>query len=381
MIKDKKSSAIWVSFMAIFFIFLYIFNTTLEYNRPADVNTGIAYEKAKVINILSDTLGEDPDFPSIKIGKQELELEILTGENKGKRVIAWNFVERVDNKPGKIGTKFVVSSFDNFVTTTITNYSRETALYVLLIVFMFVIIFFGKMKGLKSIFSLGFTLICVIYLFIPMILRGADPIIAAVIIVILSTVVTLISLNGLSTKSITAGISCIICTLLAGIIAYTVGEITHISTINTPEAENLLFISTNTSLKVGNLFFAGILIASVGAIMDTTMSIASSISEMKEVNPELEEKQLLISGMNIGKDIMGTMTDTLILAFTGSSINILIMLFMYNIQYIQLINLDLLVVEVIQSLSVSIAVALSIPITALLSAKILTKTKIVEIKV
>lgn len=379
MFKNKSSTLIWVSFMSIFFTFIFFFNSTLEYNKPQDIQIGIRYEKAKVTKILSEYLGADPDFSYIQIGKQKLELEILTGEHKGKIVTAMNFIERVDNKPGKVGTKFVVSSFDDFITTTISNYSRETAVYVFLIVFMFVVIFFGKMKGLKSIFSLGFTLICVIYLFIPMILRGVDSIAASVIIVILSTVITLISLNGLSKKSIIAGISCIICTLLAGIIAYTVGEVTHISTLNTPEAENLLFISTNTSLKVENLFFAGILIASVGAIMDTTMSIASSVYEMKEINPELEEKQLLDSGMNIGKDIMGTMTDTLVLAFTGSSINILIMLFMYNIQYIQLINLDLLVVEVIQSLSVSIAVALSIPITALLSAKVLAKTKIEEV--
>ena len=370
--KNKKSQFIWLGIMALFFIFLYVFNTTLKYNKPEDIQTGIVYEKAKVINIVSSDMGPDPDFPNIQIGKQKLELKILTGKNKGKIVTAMNFIERVDNKPAKVGTKFVVYTFDDFASTVISNYSREIYIYILVMIFLFIIIFFGRMKGLKSIFALAFTLICVVYLFIPIILRGIDPIIASVIVVILSTLVTLFSLNGWSRKSITAGISCIICTLLAGIIAYFMGELTHISTLNTPEAENLLFISTNTSLKINNLFFAGILIASVGAIMDTTMSIASSVGELRELNPNLSEKQLLISGMNIGKDIMGTMTDTLILAFTGSSINIFIMLFMYNIQYIQLVNLDLLVIEVVQSLSVSIAVALSIPITAFLSAKTLT---------
>ncbi|SHI00468.1 YibE/F family protein [Clostridium intestinale] len=377
----KNSNYISVALLVVFFIFLHIFNSTLTYNKPEDIQTGIVYEKAKVIKIISEDMGKDPEFDYIVIGKQKLELEILTGKNKGKVVTAMNFVERVDNKPAKVGTKFVVYTFDDFASTVISNYSRENSMYVLLGIFLTIVLIFGKIKGLKSIFSLGFTLVCVIYLFIPMILRGVEPILAAITVVILSTLVTLLSLNGWCRKTIIACISCILCTLFAGVIATIFGRISHISTLNTIEAENLLFIATNTSLKIKDLFFAGILIASVGAIMDTTISIASSLSELKELNPNIQEKQLLISGMNIGKDIMGTMTNTLILAFTGASINILIMLFMYNIQYIQLINLDMLVVEVIQGVSGSIAVVLSIPVTALLSAKILGASTVKELEI
>ena len=371
MMKSRIIMFLWIGFMALFFIFLYFFNTTLNYNKPEDIQTGIKYEKAKVIEVISEELAPDPEVPSIKIGKQQLKLEISTGEYKRKRLIAKNFVGRIDNKPAKEGTKLIISSFDNFVTTTVVNYSRETTIYVLVLIFLFILIVFGKMKGLKSIFSLAFTLICVIYLFTPMIIRGVDPIIASIIIVILSTSVILLSLNGFCKKTIIAGASCIVCTLFAGLIAYIFGEITHISTLNATEAQDLLFIAAKTPLKIKNLFFAGILIASLGAIMDTTMSITSSVSEMKQLNPELKESQLLTSGMNVGKDIMGTESNTLILAFTGSSLNILIILFMYNIPYIQLINLDLLVLEIIQGLSASIAVILSIPITAYLASKLL----------
>ena len=208
-----------------------------------------------------------------------------------------------------------------------------------------------------------------------MIIRGVDPIIASVIVVIISTVVTLISLNGWSKKSIIAGISCIICTVIAGLIAFTIGDISNVSSFNTLETEDLVYIATNTKLKIHNLFFAGILIASVGAIMDTTMSIASSVSEIKAINPNIKEKQLYKSAMNIGMDIMGTMTDTLILAFTGSSINTLIILYMYKVQYLHMINMDILVVEVIQGLSVSIAVTLSIPITAFIASRVYGKVR------
>lgn len=373
--KNKITRYIWTISMVLFFVFLYIFNTTLEYTKPADVNEGIVYEKAKVVRILSDTLEKDPSYPDIKIGIQEFEMEILTGKNKGDIVTVNNFVGRVDNKPGKIGTKYVVSSFDNFATLSVVNYSREGSLYVLGFIFLFVVIYFGKIKGLKSVFALGFSLINIIYLFIPMIIRGVDPIIASVIVVIISTVVTLISLNGWSKKSIIAGISCIICTVIAGLIAFTIGDISNVSSFNTLETEDLVYIATNTKLKIHNLFFAGILIASVGAIMDTTMSIASSVSEIKAINPNIKEKQLYKSAMNIGMDIMGTMTDTLILAFTGSSINTLIILYMYKVQYLHMINKDILVVEVIQGLSVSIAVTLSIPITAFIASRVYGKVR------
>ncbi|MGL5694705.1 MAG: YibE/F family protein, partial [Peptostreptococcaceae bacterium] len=197
-----------------------------------------------------------------------------------------------------------------------------------------------------------------------------NTILASVIIVVLSTAVTMILLNGISKKTLVACISCILCTVIAGMIAYLFGKVTNISTYNTSEMQDLLFVAQNTSLKIKDLLFAGILIASLGAIMDTTMSITSSIFEMKEVGNNLSKKQLFESGMNIGKDIMGTMTNTLILAFTGSSINILIIYFMYRLPYIQLINIDLIVLEIVQGLSGGIAVILSIPVTAFAASQL-----------
>ena len=240
---------------------------------------------------------------------------------------------------------------------------------------MFIVIFIGRLKGIKSLFSLGFTMVCIIFLFIPLIIRGMNPIVASVIIVILSTGVTMLSLNGVSKKTMVACFSCILCTAIAGILAYLFGVITNISSFNTYEAQDLLFVAQKTSLRIKDLLFAGIIIASLGAIMDTTISITSSVFEMFEVNKELTSEQLFTSGMNIGKDVMGTMTNTLILAFTGSSINIVVIYFMYNLPYMQLINIDSIVIEVIQGISGGIALVLSIPISAFAASKLAVKCK------
>lgn len=373
----QKNNIIWTIFMISFSILLYFLNSSLEFNKPEDAPIGVVYEKAVVTKITSDNLAPDPDYPYINIGKQYLEVKITSGENKGKIVSVINFVGRTDNKPVKVGTRLVVSSYDDFISTIIVNYNREISIYILLFIFIFVVLFLGKSKGAKSLFSLVFTMICIFFIFIPLIIKGMNPIVSSIIIVILSTMVTMISLNGATKKTFVASLSCILCTIVAGLIAYIFGKFNNISTFNTAELQDLLFVSTKTSLKVKDLLFAGILISSLGAIMDTTMSITSSIFEMKDVNNNLSKSQLFISGMNIGKDIMGTMTNTLILAFTGSSINILIVYFMYNMPYIQLINIDLIVLEIVQGLSGGIAVILSIPITAFAASELIGDKKAV----
>lgn len=369
-LKISKGNIIWVISMVAIFTFLIIFNKTLKYNKPGDRPEGIEYAKGEVISIMSEELEPDPDFDYIYIGKQQLEVKLLNGDNKGKIITINNFIGRVDNKPAKVGTKLIVSSYDGFITNIFVNYSRESAIYLLVLIFMFVVIFIGKLKGIKSLFALAVTMICVIFLFIPLIIRGVNPIIASIIIVILSTAVTMLSLNGLSKKTMIACFSCVLCTAIAGILSYVFGVITNISSFNTSEAEDLLFVAQNTSLRVKELLFAGIIISTVGAVMDTTMSITSSIFEMSEVNDKLSSSQLFTSGMNIGRDIMGTMTNTLILAFTGSSINIVVIYFMYNLPYMQLINIDAIVIEIIQGLAGGIALALSIPISAFASSKL-----------
>ena len=373
----QKNNIIWTIFMISFSILLYFLNSSLEFNKPEDAPIGVVYEKAVVTKITSDNLAPDPDYPYINIGKQYLDVKITSGENKGKIVSVINFVGRTDNKPVKVGTRLVVSSYDDFISTIIVNYNREISIYILLFIFIFVVLFLGKSKGAKSLFSLAFTMICIFFIFIPLIIKGMNPIVSSIIIVILSTMVTMISLNGATKKTFVASLSCILCTIIAGLIAYIFGKFNNISTFNTAELQDLLFVSTKTSLKVKDLLFAGILISSLGAIMDTTMSITSSIFEMKDVNNNLNKSQLLISGMNIGKDIMGTMTNTLILAFTGSSINILIIYFMYNMPYIHLINIDLIVLEIVQGLSGGIAVILSIPITAFAASELIGDKKAV----
>ena len=367
--KKHLSKIVWTAFTILFAMFLLVFNQTLDYQKPGDTLEGIEYATGRVVGIDNDTLAPDPVFPYIGIGRQNLTLVIVGGTYDGQTATAVNFIERGMNAPAKIGTRMVLSSYDGFFTSMVIDYNREPTVYALLAVFLGLIIWFGRVKGLKSIFALGFTLVSILFLFIPMTVRGVDAIVAASVVVVLSTAVSLFSLNGWSKKSVLSSVSCALCTFSAGLIALIAGGVAHISTLNTTESEMLLFIAQDTKLQIHHLLFAGILFAALGAVMDTSMSITSAIAELKEVNPGMSPKELFRSGMNIGRDVMGTMTNTLILAFTGSSINLFVMFYMYQYQYTYLMNMQTLVVEFIQGLSGSIAVILSIPVSALLAAR------------
>lgn len=370
-----------IAFLIIYMLIIIGINKTLEYTKPADYPAGIEYAKAKVTGIIENDMGNDPDYDYIQIGTQKFELEILSGPYKGKTVEAFNYVTRTVRTEGTVGTTYIIGSYDGFITTMIINLDRSSILYFLLALFLGLVIWFGKRKGVAAIAALFVTLVNVVFLFIPLLINGVPAILAAIIVVLLSTMYTMFVLNGICKKSIIATLCCTFCTTLAGVLAYLVGTVGGISSLNTPEAENLLFITENSGFRIDNLLTAGILIAAMGAVMDTSMSLVSSLFEIKEQNKDITKKQLFECGMNIGRDVMGTMTNTLVLAFVGASINSVLVYYMYSMPYMNLINTDFIVVEAVKGLIGSMAVVFSIPVAAAMTVQFIDEDKKVIKKV
>ena len=125
-------------------------------------------------------------------------------------------------------------------------------------------------------------------------------------------------------------------------------------------------------IEVGELLFAGILIAALGAVMDVSMSISSTLQEIHDKNPGLTGRQLFHSGMTVGKDMMGTMSNTLILAFAGGSINTLVLFYAYAYSYTQIINMYDIAIEIMQGVSASLGVVLTVPFVSAVAAWMLT---------
>lgn len=334
------------------------------------LNNDVDYLKAKVTKVTTEKLEEDKYIEDIKLGYQQVVLKLMEGSHKGEEFQVENNVSRLYNTIVKEGSRVVVAVHENNGTIDnvyIYSLERSRELFVLIALFIVVILLVGGIKGAKSLISLIFTLVCIIYLMLPLMLRGISPIISALIIAILSTTVTLILVSGINKKTEVTILGTLTGIIIAGLLAYIFGEVTNLSGINISDAESMMYLAETSNLKVKGLMFAGILVSSLGAVMDVAMSISSSMFEIKSINTKLNKMQLFKSGMNIGKDIIGTMTNTLILAFTGGALCTLILLYSAKMSFSRIINLDFLGMEIIQGLAGTIGIILTVPATVLLA--------------
>lgn len=347
-------------------IIILIFTSPLTQKKEQQFD----FEKATVISINEENLEEDTIVSDLMLGYQQIKIKILTGKYSGEEFNIRNPMSRTYNVHTKPGNKIIVSIEEEegqIRSISVFNYKKEHVVYILIVLFFIVLLVFGGMKGLKSFISLVFTGVLIIFFMIPLFFKGYSPILLTIITVAITTIVTIVMVDGVNRKTISAISGTILGVIIAGLISYIGSSLANLSGLTSNEAEELMYIAGIKDLKVRGLMFSAILIAALGAIMDVAMSIASSTFEIYKANPKITFKNLLASGLNIGKDIMGTMSNTLILAFIGSSLNIILLLMAYEMPYTQLMNLDLIVTEVVQSVSGSIGIILTVPTTAIIS--------------
>lgn len=338
---------------------------------PSRLGRGIEYYEAKVLEVIDEDLGPDNYTGEFIVGLQNVVVEITEGPYLGEQHTFKNYISRLYNTIVKPGTQVIVGAYledGDIQDLTIYTYKRSHIISILALLFFVLVTWIGKFKGIKSIVSLIFTGICVVFLMLPLMLRGMNPVLAATVIVFLSTLVTLVLVSGFNKKTLCAIIGTLAGVLIATLLAYVFGEWAHLSGGTMQDTEPLLYVSETSKLQIKGLMLAAILVAALGAVMDVAMSISSAMFELMSVNEHLTFKELVKSGMNVGTDMIGTMTNTLILALAGGSLTTFILIYTAAISERQLINLDSLGAELIQGLAGSIGIVVTVPITVFISA-------------
>lgn len=350
-----------------------------EEDREATAARKRMFAVAEVTDILEDTAEVQDWTEGRRIGQQELEIEVLTGPWKGAVLETPNYLTIYTNVDARVGTRIIVrldaDEQGQPYVLSIPNYNRVPMLLGLMAIFAGLLVLIGRRKGVMALIGLVYTLACLWFILVPMILRGADPVLVTVVIVALTTAASLLLLTGLSRKTLCATLGCVGGVAAAGLFAAAAGTISPINGFNLPEAEELVLRAADQGLQISGLFVSGILVASLGAVMDVAMSIASACWELRQVDPKLPRTALFRSGMNIGRDAMGTMANTLILAFAGSSLNTLLLCQVYDYPLIQIFNADAIAVEMIRGVAGSIGILLTVPLVALLSARLMSPRK------
>ena len=244
---------------------------------------------------------------------------------------------------------------------------------VVVAVFLAAAILVGGKTGIKSLVGLVVTFASLFFILLPALIKGAPTLPTVFAVCAYIAVVSLAILGGVQKKTVCAMLGTISGTALAMLFGIFAQNLARIDGLRVPDVEPLLQLrQTGTPIGLSGLLVGGI-ISALGAVMDVTMGISSSLSEVSSANPELGQKELFRSGMNIGRDMVGTMTNTLILAFLGSSFVLILYLYSIGLSKHQLLSSSYLSIEVISGISSSIGVILSIPITAFITAKAFSK--------
>ena len=235
----------------------------------------------------------------------------------------------------------------------------------------------------KSLLGLGLTVVCIFSILIPLLLGGWPTLPTILGMCAYVTVVEFVILGGVNRKTLCAilgTISGVAFAALFGELACALLRVNGYKMYSAePTIEALLQIKQGQdpmhSLQLGDLLVGGIVIAALGAVNDVAMSISSAMNELVAVNPALTRRQLLRSGMNIGRDMVGTMTNTLILALVGSSLVLMIYLSSLEPSFSQLMSGTFFSVEMVQAIASSVGVILAVPLSALIGAFLFAKHK------
>ena len=331
------------------------------------------YENAVVEQILSDSTESDPVSENHYRGNQNLVVLVKTGQYAGQQMMADNTVGPIYGTPMQVGDRVTVglSTYsDGTVRCYVYEYNRFPGLMLVVGAFLLVTVLVGGKVGIKSLVSLGLTVAALIFILLPLLLAGWPTIPTTFLISVLVTAATFVILGGVDKKTVCACLGTLAGIALATIFGLMAQRLLRIDGYRQEYAEALLQLRQTEESMIGitGLVTAGVIVSALGAVMDVAMSISSAIRELTRVNDSLTAKDLFKSGMNIGRDMVGTMTNTLILAILGSGLTLVVYIYSLGLQPWQLLSSSYMSLEAISAVASSIGVMLAVPLTAAICA-------------
>ena len=371
--KNKQSVyqviAVFVSALLILLAYLYVAGGAPIFKGSMEGET-VRCRVIRVTDVKTDNVSGENEFVTVIFKAQALNTAL-----RGKTL---DVVQEIDKsyvfcpKEVEQNDKVLVESYtqDGETHYYFGDYVRITPLLWLLAIFCLLIIVFSRMQGLKTIVSLGFTCLSVFAVLIPAILNGHNIYIWSIAVCVFITVMTLSIISGFNVKALCAGIGCVCGVLCAGLTVIIADKFLNMTGLLEEESVYLIQLYPDNPINLKAIIFAMIIVGAVGAVMDVSMSISSSLYEMRIKSPHIKPAELMKSGFTIGRDMMGTMANTLVLAYIGSSLTGVLLLVAYNANIEQVINKEMIVAEILQALAGSLGMLLTLPLTSAVCAAI-----------
>ena len=338
------------------------------------------YDNGRIVQILSDSTEPDEASDGAYRGEQLMLVDVTTGAYAGRQLQVSNYVAPIYGVPLKAGdgVTLQISVYENGdLRATVFEYNREPVMLLVAALFLAVTVLVGGKTGAKSLVGLLVTLACLFWILLPLLMKGAPTLLTVFLVCAYAAAFCFVLLSGISRKTACALLGTILGMGIALLFALLAQTLAKMDGMRNSEIEPLLQLRQDgVPLRLKGLLVGGIIISTLGAVMDVAMSISSALFEVHAANPALNRRQLFHSGMNIGRDMVGTMTNTLILAFFGSSFTLILYLYSLGLQTHQLFSSAYLAREVISGISSSIGVILSVPVTAFISSVLMEHARV-----
>lgn len=343
-----------------------------EKTEPLAAGDYSEYENGTVDEVLTDSTERDDASDGAFRGEQTLTVRVRTGQYKGDTLLVTNVVGPLYGAPLKSGDRctLIISTYaDGDVRATVYEYDRTVPLVIVVGLFLLVTVLVGGRTGAKSLVGLVFTVLSVFLLLFPALMKGVPTLLSTFLTCVYVAAVSFVILGGVEKKTICALLGTVAGMALALVFALLAQGLLRIDGMRAADVEPLLQLrQTGTPIRLRGLLAAGVILSALGAVMDVAMSLSSALSEVRDADPTMDAKALFRSGMNIGRDMVGTMTNTLILAFLGGGLVLTLYLYTLGLSAHQLLSSAYLSIEVLTAVSSSVGVILSVPITALICA-------------
>lgn len=369
----KKAVRYLIYFLLVCVFAVFVIRLNQVEKTELVVRTGQTFEKAKVVKILQDNLEEN----GTRVGEQKVRVHMLTGVRKGEELDITSSSGYLFGAACKPGMKVIVMQSvagDSTVASVYTQ-DRESVIYIFALIYLLALCMIGGKQGIKGRLGLVFTFFCVIFVYLPLVYLKYSPFWTAVFVCFITTLVTMYLIGGPTRKTCAATLGTLAGVVLAGISAWCFSKASGISGYNVSDIETLMTLWNTNRIQVGGLLFSGLLISCLGAVMDVAMSISSAIDEIYKQNSSLTRTELFKAGLRVGRDMMGTDSNTLILAFAGSSVSTLLLDYAYDLPYQQIINSNNIGIAIMQGLAGSFGIVLSVPFTVLICTVLFHKNK------
>lgn len=329
---------------------------------------GHSFEKAVVTEVLRDNVQQDGS----RVGEQRVRVRLSSGSHRGEEIETSSPSGYLFGAPCVKGMKVIImqSVAGDTLVTSVYAQDRGNVILIFALLYLLVLCWIGGNQGLRGALGLIYTVAAIFYLFIPLVYLGYSPFWMAVLVCLMTTFVSMTLIGGFSRKTLAATLGTSAGVIIAGLVAMAFSLFSGISGWNVSNIEHLMTLWYTENIRVGDLLFAGLLISALGAVMDVAMSISSTMQEILQQRPDISRKELIKAGFRVGRDMMGTDSNTLILAFAGGSVSVLLLNYAYQLPLLQIINSNNIGIAVMQGLAGSFGVALSVPSTVLLAALI-----------